>query len=218
MRFVALLCLAAGLQAADQKATVAALQSRIAAQERALAEMRAQLDVCRSQTYARVDTARSGLEVANRALEGRLAQAQTETAAAQAVTASKEQVIRELTVQIDRARERTSTDSAAAAIAATAETAVNTAVKVATTRNTRASAGLKSATALAGTAAGLARQAAMTGEDNRRILTASQTEIERLTGIIGTQVRGDVVSRRLTVIVAVLLVLLFGVVMVRFRK
>jgi hypothetical protein len=65
--------------AADPKVT--ALESRLAEKDQALTRLRTELDQARTQTDLRIESARSGLETVNHALETRVDQARADAAA-----------------------------------------------------------------------------------------------------------------------------------------
>jgi uncharacterized coiled-coil protein SlyX len=212
-----LLILAVCATAGDPK--LATLESRISAQDRTITDLRSELALARAGVQNRIDTARSGLEFAKAALEAKLDQARNESAATETLIASKEQIIHELSTQVDQLRARPAGDSATTvAVIADAATAIKSAAKVATTRHALDTAELKTTSSLAGSAAGSARQAVDLGQANRIALLDALLEIERLTGIIDVLSRSEVVGRRLLVIVAVLIVLVLAVVVLRFRR
>jgi uncharacterized coiled-coil protein SlyX len=214
LTFVLLILAVSAPAARDPK--LAVLESRVTAQDKTITELRTELALARASVQNRIDTALSGLEFKVAALEGELDRAHAETVAAQTAINGRDQTIRALNTQLDQARAR-ATDSSTAAVA-DAVMAAKVAVKVATTRHASDAAEFKSASTLASSAAASASQAVDLGESNSRALRAALREIERLTAIIAALTRSEVVGRRLMVIVAVLIVLLFAVVIARFRR
>jgi hypothetical protein len=171
------------LLAADKPdaALVKTLRDKVASQDRTISDLSAQLDRSRFQADGRVQAMKAAGDSLNRTLQSQLDQARTETYTARTVSASKDVVIQELTAELRKTQSDTSTNAVAAAVQ---DTALKTAVKVASVRHAQDAADLKAGISLASVAAANSQQSAELSASNSKELLTATREIARLTGII----------------------------------
>ncbi len=203
--------------AADNAAVIKGLEDKLVAQGRTVNELRAQLDEARSQTTVRVAAARTGLDSLARTLQVQLDQAHTETYTARTVSAGKDAVIQQLTLELEKTRSNSSANTAVAAVAAAVQdTAVKTAVRVASVRHAADAADLKAGFSAA--AAKSSEQSAQISMANSVDLAKATKEIARLTGIIEANGRTAMMGWRLMVIFGSVVLLQTVVTGVIFRQ
>jgi hypothetical protein len=167
--------------AADQKATIAALQARERTAEQTISQLRKELQDAREATADRVQAARSGLEFQVQDLESKIAIARTETAAARQLSTAKDDQLRQLAAQLAAQLRDTQAHTAdTAKVATIAASAVKQAVTVANRRHDEQTKEIENTSTLASSAADHAAAAARTGLENASALQAAQTQIAQL--------------------------------------
>jgi uncharacterized coiled-coil protein SlyX len=192
-----------GAEKLDSAALVRSLQEKTAGQERTISELRTQLDQSRSQAAGRFDRMRATLESLNRTLQSQLDQAKVETYTARTVSASKDTLVQQLTAELDKTRSNSSTTAVAAAVQ---DTALKTAVQVATVRHAQDATALKKSAELAGVAANNSAEAVrLSGslsDDLEEVLRKNDRLKDILNGVNGLAKQ----ALNLMVILAVMLV------------
>jgi chromosome segregation ATPase len=179
--------------------TILDLQTRLATDEKTIAELRQALDQARSQTAARIETVRQGLEIQTRGLDSRLQQAQTEAAAARAIAAGKEQLIERLTEQLNQTEARSTAESRTAAVIVQRAQQAATSARQVEARSIDTS---RNIATVAETAASHAQHAAELGEENHEALDKARAELKKQSEIIAALNQGETKSRRLNVLLA----------------
>jgi hypothetical protein len=217
-RAAALYFLVSTLSAADPKTTIAELNARLAMRDQTITQLRSELATARAQTGERIEAARTGLEFQLRDLESKVTAARAATDTAQQLTAARDDQIRQLSQQLNVQTNQSSARLAdSTKVQTIADSAVKTAVRVATARHTEDAARLQTTSTLAGSAAERAKEAARLGEANSQSLTDARKQIAALNRTLDAIHAAETKSRRLMVVIACLMILTIAILGTRLR-